>query len=183
MGPFERLVEERYPMIRLENTPWGRGKVRRARTRMGEESSPAIPTTRLAGELTLADSGWCLLDVPNELVMGLFSSLDEPGVSLPTSDRFNAGKLNAHISVMDGKEVERIGKANVQQHVGRKFRYQIGPLKVVTPVDSTTWKKVWYVTVFSPELEEFRSGFGLTPKPHDNEFDFHLTIGVLKAKE
>lgn len=180
MGPFESQVEQQYAE-RLQWTPWGRGRIQECLSEAVATRVPskAIPTGRMRGSLKMSSSGWALLDVPNNFVRAIFDTLDEEGIELPISSEYGS-KLNAHISVMSADEVEQAGgRANVAAHDGRTFRYQLGPMKVVSPEKSKDWKRVWYITVESPELEEFRKGFGLTPRPNNNHFDFHITVAVL----
>jgi len=163
-------------------TPWGPGLVQSYLLEAVAEkvATKAVPTGRMSGQLKFSSSGWALLDVPNFFVRSIFSSMDEPGISLPVSGEFGNGKLNAHISVMNPEEVKAAGgKDNVRSHDGRSFRYQLGPMKVVTPMKSKEWRRVWYITVRSPELEEFRKSFGLSARPNKNQFDFHITVAVL----
>lgn len=180
MGPFERrvnaLCEGRSASApSLQRTPWGLGRI----VVVERETTSPILQTRMSGKLYRADSGWMLLAVPNKFVEGVFSTLDVPGIELPTSDEYNEGRLNAHISVLHPSDVEAAGGADrLKVFEGHEFRYQIGPLKLVFP-ESDTWEKVWYVTVRSPELEDFRESLGLSRLPRNNEFDFHITVAVL----
>lgn len=156
-------------------TPWGWGK----EVLIERESTMPIPQTRMSGELRLSDSGWMLLDVPNKFVEGVFATINEPGITLPLSDEHNGGKLNAHISVLNPDDVEAAGgEDKVKVYDGHRFHYQIGPLKMVVP-QSDTWAKVWYVTIVSPELEDFREALGLSRRPRNDEFDFHVTVAIL----
>jgi len=179
MGPFESIVEDRFSATGLVETPWGWGTVTEC-LREAATATPAIATGRMSGELKLSSSGWALLDVPNSFVRGVFDSMDEPGISLPISSEFGSGKLNAHVSVMDKDEVDDAGGPTVvRASDGRAFRYQLGPMKVVKPKRGS-WKRVWYITVNSPELEAFRKEHGLSARPNKNKFDFHVTVAVIK---
>lgn len=177
MGPFETMVEQQFAQT-LKRTPWGLGRIVEVLTE--RDSTPPIPQTRMAGELQFSESGWMLLDVPNKLVEGVFATINEPGIVLPVSDEHNGGKLNAHISVLHPDDVETAGGEEVVKvYEGHQFHYQVGPLKMVVP-QSDTWKKVWYLTAYSTELEDFREALGLSRRPRNNEFDFHITVAILK---
>jgi len=111
----------------------------------------------------------------------VFDTMDEPGISLPISDEFGSGKLDAHISVMNKDEVRDAGGPKVvKASDGRSFRYQLGPMKVVKPARAGGWKRVWYITVKSPELETFRKEHGLSARLNKNKFDFHITVAVIR---
>lgn len=133
------------------------------------ESSPS-----LAGRLYASSSGWILLAVPNAVVNGLFSALDEPGIELPPTH----GKAfyDAHISVMRKEEVEGLGGVDRISERGRMFHYQLGPIKTVRPAGWDEMSKVWFVEVKSPELEKLRKTYGLEPLP--NGYQFHITVAV-----
>ena len=141
-----------------------------------KSASDAKPVYHLAGRLYLSASGWLLLSVPNALLHGVFDALDEPGVEKPYK---GDGSLNAHISVMRREEVEQIGPDNIHER-GHTFRYTLGPLKTVEPKTWDGVSKVWYVTVYSPELRKLRKSYGLSGQPND-DWDFHITVAVRKT--
>lgn len=132
----------------------------------------------MTGRLYASQSGWLLLSVPNALVRGVFDTIQEPGVELPPGK--NGNPFNAHISVMRSEEVESIGGVDKITERGHTFRYTLGPLKTVVPAGWDAISKVWFVQVNSPELKKLRTSYGLTPLPHNNEFDFHITAAVRK---
>lgn len=136
-----------------------------------------VTTHALSGELYLSSSGWLLLNVPNALVRGAFAALNEPGAELPPSGA--DGQLNAHISVMRPEELESIGlKGTDIKERGKHFQYTLGPVQEVVPSGWGEMSKCWFIRVSSPELKQLRRTYGLTPLPHNNEYDFHITIGV-----
>jgi hypothetical protein len=128
----------------------------------------------LSGRLYLSKSGWLLLAVPAALVRGAFDALAVPGAQLPYN---SAGKLVPHISVASGKELEEAGVDPEQiSERGHLFTYNLGPLKEVRP---KAWKnvgKVWFITVQSKALEDFRVSYGLSRRPRNNKHEFHITI-------
>lgn len=134
----------------------------------------------LSGELYLSDSGWLLLDVPNSLVRGAYDAINETGVELPINSHNK--QLNAHITVMDKDEVAKIGADKINDR-GRHFHYTLGPIKVVeNPHGDSSASKVFYIMCKSNELRELRRSYGLSSNPKDNDYDFHITIGVVKKK-
>ncbi len=130
----------------------------------------------LSGRLEASKSGWILLSVPNAIVQGLFSALDVPGAELPPSGP--DGRLNAHISVMRGDELESIGGPDKITERGKRFKFQLGPVQECTPKGWSEMSKVWFVKCRSPELEALRRSYGLSSLPKNNEYEFHLTIAV-----
>jgi hypothetical protein len=132
----------------------------------------ALPALSLAGRLYLSSSGWLLLSVPNAFVQGMFDALQEPGVELPTN---SDGKFNAHISVMRPEEIEALGGPSKITERGHSFRYNINKLKTVNPAGWAEMGKVWFVEVYSPELQTLRKTYGLDPLP---KYPFHITVAV-----
>lgn len=129
----------------------------------------------LSGRLYVAGSGWLMLSVPNSVVRGLYDALNEPGAEL----WLHEGKLSAHISVMDSDEVAEIGAENISER-GHEFSYTLGRLKKVNP-DMPGYNAVWFVEVKSPELEKLRKSYGLSKRPKNNEYEFHITVARRKS--
>lgn len=128
------------------------------------------------GKLYLSATGWLLLSVPNDLARGVFNTLSAPGIELPTDIE---GKFNAHISVMKSEEIESVGGPNRITERGHDFSYRITNFKTVEP---KTWEgvsKVWMLEVKSPELEQLRKSYGLTPLPNEDH-QFHITVAIRK---
>ncbi len=142
------------------------------------EPAEKRPTTThsLAGQLYLSNSGWILLSVPNALANGLFKAMDEPGVELPPGS--DDGPFNAHISVMRPEELEGLGGGEKITERGKTFRYGLGPIREVEPAGWDGMAKCWFVTVISPDLQELRLSYGLSPRPNQNKFDFHISFAV-----
>lgn len=126
----------------------------------------------LGGRLYASKSGWILLSVPNDVVKGLFASLQEQGVELPPSPN---GVLNAHISVMRKDELNGIGGPDRITERGKIFRYTTGRIKTCVPDGWDGMSRVWFLEVYSPELQNLRKSYGLSPLP---KYPFHITIGV-----
>ena len=140
-----------------------------------KSSSNAVKSFSLAGVLQASDSGWILLSVPNALVRGAFDAIHEPGVELPPN---KSGKLNAHISVIRPEELESIGGLDRVTERGKQFHYTIDGLKTCEPSGWDEMSRVWYLAVKSPELENLRKSYGLSPRPKNNKFEFHITVAV-----
>lgn len=149
-----------------------------AMTCLTKAGGDAVRVHALCGRLYASKSGWVLLSVPNAMVRGAFDALGEPGVQLPLD---SAGNLNAHISVMSADEVESLGGVDAITERGHEFNYTLGPIKEVIPGGWKDYSKVWYITVYSPELQKLRRSYGLPSLPHDNAYDFHITIAVRRT--
>lgn len=136
-----------------------------------KEAGSSRSTYSLAGRLVGSRSGWVLLEVPSALARGAFDALHEPGAELPPDP-------SAHIRVMGPDELEQIGGIDRITERGHFFRYQLGPVQVVDPDDWPEMSKAWCIKVISPELEKLRKSYGLTAKPRNNSFDFHIVFAV-----
>lgn len=134
----------------------------------------------LAGRLHLSASGWLVLSVPNALVRGIFSAMDEPGIELPPSGP--DGNLNAHISVMRPEDVALVGGPDTLTERGKQYTYTLGRIYAVEPEGWPEMSKVWYVNVHSPELQQLRRSYGLSSLPNDGKYDFHISVAVRRKK-
>lgn len=130
----------------------------------------------LKGKLYLSKSGWLMLQVPNALARGAFDALGEPGCELPPGD--GDGPFNAHISVARPEEIERIGGADRITERGHDFSYTLGPVREVEPAGWSEMSKVWFIEIRSPELEQLRKSYGLSGKPNEDRFNFHVSFAV-----
>ncbi len=153
-----------------------------AHTTMVKLAGKPTTTHALSGELYASKSGWLLLDVPNALVRGAFDALNEPGAELPEKNDSNGSHLTAHISVMRPEEIEQIGGIDKITERGHHFHYTLGPVQEVRPAGWKEMSKVWFIQVKSKELQDLRKSYGLSPRPNNSEFDFHITIAVRRKK-
>jgi hypothetical protein len=142
---------------------------------MCKASGDAVTTHALSGELYASKSGWILLAVPNALVRGAFDALNESGLELPLNSE---GKLNSHISVMRPEELAEIGGVDKITERGHHFHYTLGPVQECNPGGWDEMSKVWFIKVNSLELQDLRKSYGLSPRPKNGEYDFHITIAV-----
>jgi hypothetical protein len=137
-------------------------------------SAEAEATYSLGGRLYVSSSGFLMLSVPNAFVRGAFDALDEIGAELPPGPD---GKLNAHISVARPEEVEAMGGADKITERGHVFRYTTGKVKTCIPSGWDEVSRVWFIEVQSPELQNLRKSYGLSPLPR---YPLHITIGIRK---
>jgi hypothetical protein len=129
----------------------------------------------LTGSLFLSKSGWIMLSVPNALVRGIFATLREPGIELPTH---SDGVLNAHCSVFRPEELATIGGPERITERGHSFTYQLGPLQTAVPGGWEEMGRVWFVKINSPGLQNLRKSYGLSALPNEGKYDFHITVAV-----
>jgi hypothetical protein len=146
--------------------------------KLAADPSPAYNLTGLLYLSMQKDKPWMLLSVPAALVRGVFDAMHEPGAELPLDED---GKLNAHISVIRPDEVALVGGANAfKNDRGKPFRYTIGRLMEVEPEGWPEMKKVYYLTVHSPELQELRRSHALSSLPNEGKFALHVTCAVVR---
>jgi hypothetical protein len=138
-------------------------------------SSRPVASPVLHGRLIVPQTGWALLTVPNALVRGLFDAMDETGIELPPGHK--GGPFTAHVSVMTGDEVKKLGGPEAISERGHPFNYQLGPIQSVEPSGWDEMSRVWFVKVISPELKALRKSYGLTPLPN-GDHNFHISIAV-----
>lgn len=145
-----------------------------------KSAGDAQPVYALAGKLYLSNSGWLMLSVPNALAKGAFDALHEPGVELPPSGP--DASFNAHISVARPEELAAIGGGDKISERGHTFRYNLGRVKTAAPAGWPEMSRVWFIEVKSPELEQLRKSYGLSAKPKDNEYEFHISFAVRRRR-
>lgn len=141
----------------------------------------AVKTHALSGELYGSAKGALLVSVPNALVRGAFSAIDENGLMLP-----NQGKFNAHIVVMTPEEVSKIGGLGKITERGKHFHYNLGPLHEGPMTSSFDFSRVWFLSVSSPELTQLRKTYGLDSGPGKHGFNIVVALrrlGVLGKNE
>lgn len=139
-----------------------------------KESAEATATYSLGGRLYVSSSGFLMLSVPNAFVRGAYDALEEAGAELPPGPN---GTLNAHISVARPEELEAIGGAHKITERGHVFRYNLGKLKTCVPSGWAEMARVWFIEVQSPELQNLRKSYGLSPLP---KYPFHISVAVRK---
>jgi hypothetical protein len=125
----------------------------------------------MKGELYLTANGNLQLSVPNNLARGVFDSLHEVGIELPSK----RGLFNAHVTVASREELATIGGGDKISERGHSFSYTLGPLREVVPAGWAEMSRVWFLEVRSPELEKLRKSYGLPAQP---PVPFHLTVAV-----
>lgn len=148
--------------------------------KLAEDMAPA---NNLAGIFYISEHNgrpWGSLAVPNSLVRGVFQAMSEPGIELPPSE---GGKLNAHITVVRPEEIMAVGGPDkFKADRGKQFTYSIGRLVSVAPRGWDEMSKAWMLRVNSPALTQLRKSYGLSAKPNNDKYDFHISVAVRRKK-
>jgi 8-oxo-dGTP pyrophosphatase MutT (NUDIX family) len=92
----------------------------------------------------------------------------------------DADVLNAHISVMNADEVNKIGVDNINER-GHMFSYKLGGMKEIDVRNVDGVSKVWVIEISSPELATLRKSYGLSPRMN-GDHAFHITVAVRRKK-
>ena len=128
----------------------------------------------LIGKLKKTKDNFVYIDIPDELMNGLFNLIEDKGEKPPYNQKsFN--NVGSHISVIKIDEFNDNNLNNIKE-IGKEFSFQLGELKSLNPYGWDEMDKVWFLTVISPELENLRKKYKLTPKIDNHEF--HITIQV-----
>ena len=119
------------------------------------------------GVLKQKENGFVYLGVSNDFVNKLTPLLDHPGLlrPRPTASR----SIGAHISVFYEKE------EIVPSELCDTFDFSVKEIRSFTNHTRDGLKKLWVITVDSPELEALRERYGCSAKPKGH--DFHITLG------
>ena len=143
------------------------------------EPEPPVNVMEMTGRLEMSASGWILLKVPNSLGIGVYQSLNLPGLELPKKN----GRYHAHISVIRPEELEAAGVTQRLDELGQRFKFQIKGLAEVNPMGWEEMDKVWFLRCLSPELKELRRSYNLPalPRKDGKNLGFHITVAVRRA--
>jgi len=115
---------------------------------------------------------YAVLDVPQDFVDAIYEAIKEDGMEKPDD--------NAHISVMTDEELN--GVKPIEED-GNTYEFKITSVDSVEPFGWDEMERVWFVRCLSPQLEELREKYGLTPLMNGGH-NFHITVAVkLKKRE
>ena len=132
----------------------------------------------LTGLLQATQSGYLIVGVPTSLVRGIFDSLHEPGISLPSA--IDGGALRAGIVVMTPDELQSIGGATVVTERGKPYAYRLGELSEENAVGWPGVSKCWHLRVRSDELAKLRQSYGL-PAKVEGTSDFSIVVACRRS--
>jgi hypothetical protein len=125
------------------------------------------------GILTAKSDGFVYLKVDDEYIRTLFPmlGLKEEGYTEPPYFR-TSDSPGAHISVIYADE-------NVlPKEVGQSFPIELKEIVIVQPSKATAYA---VLQIESPELEQLRQKYGLTPKLHGHEYHISLAKKILRS--
>lgn len=127
----------------------------------------------LTGTLKRTDDGFVYVNVPNDIINGFYYALEhDETIQPPYRDPKYSG-IGAHISAFDSEEI----KDRDITEVGRRIDYRTKGIFHVDP-ERGKMARIWAVEVESPQLEEIRKRYGLSPLLRGHPF--HVTFAILK---
>lgn len=125
------------------------------------------------GVLTEEKGGFVYVKVDDDYIFQLYPLLHNPQYAKPPYFR-RPDSPGAHISVFYVDERDHTGKI---KEIGQKYTFSITGLAAVPP----KYHEYIVLKVSSPELENLRCRYGLSPLLKGHEF--HITIAKKKKKE
>ena len=131
----------------------------------------------LKGKLKQANNGFVYLSINDKLMEGLFQLIDKDKIQKPPYNQKKYNNVGTHISVMYEDETNDL---NIRE-IGKEFNFKLGELKSVNPKTWKDMKTVYFIQVYSEELEKLRQKYGLSKKLNGQEF--HITVAVEKKYE
>ena len=123
----------------------------------------------MAGVLILGElpDPWVLLKVSEDFKRSVFNA--------NRTDEMTYDDNDAHISVFDEDEVKQVG-AGIKE-LGMSFPFTLRNICQVVPEGWDAMEAAWFIVVDSPELEQLRASYDLTPKMK-GDHEFHITFAV-----
>jgi len=141
------------------------------------KKSEKLKDVELKGKLRQTPDGFVYLDLPEDIVDGLFAIIDKDGISKPPYNQKKYNSVGTHVSVIYGDEVED-NDLDIKE-VGKEFNFSLGEFKSTNPEGWDGVKKVYFVQIYSEELEKLRAKYDLSKKLNGHEF--HITIAIEKV--
>jgi len=136
-----------------------------------------LKDVELVGKLRQAKNGFTYLDIPDNVISGLYALIDEDGVEKPPYDLKKYNSIGAHVSVIHEEDVKE-NDLEIEE-IGQEFSFELGEFKSANPEGWDEVKRVYFVQIHSEELEKLRQSYGLSKKMNGHEF--HITIGIEKG--
>jgi hypothetical protein len=133
-----------------------------------------LEDVELVGKLKQADNGFVFLDINDNIMEGLFQLIDEDGLEKPPYHQKKYNSIGTHISIMTEDETKDL---NIKE-VGREFNFALGDLKSTDPEGWDEMETVFFVNIYSEDLQKLRAKYNL-PKKLDGH-EFHITVAVEK---
>lgn len=132
------------------------------------------------GTLEQTEKGFVYLNVSDDYILQLYPFLLGNESALEIPPYFTKDGIGAHITVVPSSEFIEKGIYLLEEEIGRELRFTTTGIYSVKPDGWASVKHIWYLSVYCPELENFRQSKGLSPKVNDH--DFHITIAIEHAK-
>ena len=136
----------------------------------------------LKGKLMQTEKGFVYLKVSNDVIHGMFRLIDDENVEEPPYFGDKPSQIGAHISVIADDEIKE-KKIEEITELGKEFNFKLGKMYQTKPEGWDELDKVFFITVDSPELVALRKKYGLLKSYKGKGHDFHITVGVVKAKK
>ena len=136
----------------------------------------------LKGTLHKNDSGFIYVKVDDDVIHGMYTLIDEEGISKPPYFGKGDKKVGAHISAISQDELEEkdVNMDDIKE-IGDEVNFTLGEMYSTKPDGWDEMKRVFFVSVDAPELKEIRKRYGLPATYKDKGHDFHITVAVEKA--
>jgi len=137
-----------------------------------KEASKKLEEAILTGKLKQNEDGFVYVDVDDGIIDSFYKLLKEEKKQKPPYQG-----IGAHISVMHEEEIEDIEEI---EELWEDIEFTLGKVYSTEPDGWEEMERVWFIEVFSPQLENIREKYGLSKKIKTHEF--HITISIRKKK-
>ena len=124
------------------------------------------------GPLERAADGFVYVKVSDDYIFKTLKLLGNDAIEAPPY--FGAGKVGAHISVIDA--VESQNKSIDLPQLGKTIEFKITNFASVDVENGHGKRRIYFFRVEAPELARIRKTNGLSPKIRG--FDFHITVAI-----
>lgn len=131
----------------------------------------------LVGTLKRTKDNYVYLDLPNNILNGLYSMLSDDEAEKPPYNLKSFNSVGAHISVIGINEYKDNDLEEIKE-LGKEFEFKTGNIYSVNPDGWDEMSSVWFMDIDSPDLEKLRQKYGL-PKLIENH-NFHISFAVKK---
>jgi hypothetical protein len=143
----------------------------------------ALHFFNLEGFLRKTSDGYLFLKVDDKLIHKLYPLLKHHGATKPPYFH-HIDRVGAHIPVMTREETENL--PSKVSEMGTTYPFTITGCHEMVPQEWDGIKKAWVLTIDSPELQELREKYHLSPSLGANPFTLTIAIKegqTLKSQE
>ena len=137
---------------------------------LDKTASSKLEEAILTGKLKQNEDGFVYVDVDDGIIDSFYKLLKEEKKQKPPYQG-----IGAHISVMHEEEIEDIEEV---EELWEDIEFTLGKVYSTEPDGWEEMERVWFIEVFSPQLENIREKYGLSKKCHGHEF--HISIATRK---